>query len=199
MESGNTQAKLTTYFHAERIIHFYFSQEERLRFLRAFLVTPQKPDRLIVGAQNEDLGFLEAEFRVACRIPAGLMTVRLAGNCHQNVCQVLASAFRCRADGDTKVLIDLGATARVHEIAETESLLTSGFRGVPVVCMTQYDGHRLREAIPVSQLRRHGLVIFRDFYALPVSHRAALDGNSAGQNRRRPTAENGLHESMTLV
>jgi hypothetical protein len=55
MESGNTQAKLTTYFHAERIIHFYFSQEERLRFLRAFLVTPQKPARLIVGAQNEDL------------------------------------------------------------------------------------------------------------------------------------------------
>jgi len=36
-------------FHAERIIHFYFSQEERLRFLRAFLVTPQKPDQLIAS------------------------------------------------------------------------------------------------------------------------------------------------------
>jgi hypothetical protein len=32
MESGNTQARLTAYFHAERIIRFYFSQEERLRF-----------------------------------------------------------------------------------------------------------------------------------------------------------------------
>ena len=97
------------------------------------------------------------------------------------------------------VLIDLGATARVHEIAETESLLTSGFRRVPVVCMTQYDGRRLPEAIPVSQLRRHGLVIFRDFYALPVSHRAALDENSVGQNRKRPTSEDGLYEYMVLV
>jgi hypothetical protein len=30
----NTQAKLTSHFHAERIIHFYFSQEERLQFSR---------------------------------------------------------------------------------------------------------------------------------------------------------------------
>jgi|SRR5581483_2774146 len=200
MESGNTQANLTDYFHAERTIHFYFSQEERLRFLRAFLVNQRNPGQLIVGVQNEDLNFLQAEFCAAGQMPTGLTTVRLAGNSHQNVCQVLASTFRCiRASGNTKVLIDLSTTANVQEIVETESLLTSGFRDLPVACLTQYDGHRLREPIPVSRLRQHGLVAFRDFYGAPVSRRAARDKNSASQSRKRPPSEDGLQESMVLV
>jgi hypothetical protein len=142
-------------------IHFYYSTQERPRFVEFLLEGLRAGEVAILACLPEAYGELAAQLDGAhlTAFEGGLRRVELCGDPQRDAFSIsdVLSDVRLPA----RMLADFGAP-RVS-VAEVEAALAVATAGHDMVRISQYDGHAIPAPVAMQQLHRHALAVFGNF------------------------------------
>ncbi len=149
------------------VIHFYYSPQEQVRFL-PFVVEGLRLGQTAVLAAPPGLmpdlleSFSVPRFRKrACSFEQVELTPDLA-----TCVPVLTRAVReaALATGVVRVLADFSTLVSGDEVFDIEATLSSSFRGLRLMSVTQYDGTAVSAPTTVEQFKTHSLAVVGDAF-----------------------------------
>lgn len=161
----------------DHTIHFYFSPEQRLRFLP--LLAEHRPGtRLVIAAPRQDFELLSECLRQEHVHSMNLTHVEVSPDWRRSLSTILDAVLLELQRGTQHVLLlaDFDRVVPPWAAYRMESLLASELRGKRVSFITQYSAGNFREPLDVDHLRRFGLVVVADFYSHRSQYLATSDG-----------------------
>jgi hypothetical protein len=146
-------------FPGRRLLNFYFSDTQRLRFLAA-----PRNGALVIAAPAPDMDFFFAALRPLGADPQHLFFTAVTRDWHRSLAAIFDAVLHVqRQHTSVRVLADFAGEVHQAAVFELESLLGSGLREWNVACATQYAARGLG-AIDAVRLARFGTVLVGDYY-----------------------------------
>ncbi|HZQ91992.1 MAG TPA: hypothetical protein VFA60_09385 [Terriglobales bacterium] len=149
------------------VIHFYFTEQERLRFV-PFLAGALRGGRgAVLAAPAGALDALSAEL---CKSRPGnrqphFQQVEITADLPDSLRALLAAVRQQVArSGTARVLIDFAGLVTHEGVFEVEADLSSSFRELRLTHVTQYDGNSVSATVTLEQFKTHSLAVVGDAF-----------------------------------
>ena len=146
----------------QRLLHFYFSSEQRRILVRELLRPLRHSDSIVLGCSREDLDFYRGIFQGAAGAPR-VTYVPLTRDWHRSLCNLLEACF-AEPRGTAVVLADFATLAAPAEVDTVAQWLEHGMRNSEIPWIAQFDGVLFSERFLNSRLRDSAALLFDGFY-----------------------------------
>jgi hypothetical protein len=149
------------------VIHFYFTEEERLRFVPFLSASLRSGRGAVLAAPATALDSLTSELRNSrTRNPKAQsrqveITTDLQASLRVLVGAVREQVARC---GSARVLVDFAGLVTHEQVFEVEADLSSSFRDLRLSHVTQYDGNCVSATVTLEQFKTHSLAVVGDAF-----------------------------------
>lgn len=150
-----------------RLLHFYFSSEQRRILVREALQPLRPADSVVLGCGREDLDFYRGIFQAAAGAPR-VTYVPLTRDWHRSLCNLLEACFT-EQKGRVVVLADFATLAAADEVEAVAQWLEHGMRNTDIAWIAQFDGVLFSERFLASRLRDSAALLFDGFYCRPAA------------------------------
>ena len=149
----------------EHTIHFYYSSEEKARFV-SLLAERKQGSALVVAASRSDFSIISTCMRQSGVNAMNLSLVEIPADWRHGIAAILDAALHERQRGADSILLLADFDGLVHQSAltELESLLATMMRGCNVASISQYDGRAFSQGIDVEKLVEYGTVLVGDYF-----------------------------------
>ncbi len=182
-------AKLVTSDPEQRVLHFYFSSEQRRAVLEQLLRALAPADCVILGCPRDAVEFYRGIFDANRSLPQ-IVYVLVSNDWHRSVCNLLEEALR-RTCGKVVVLADFAGLVMTGEVEGLAHWLERGLRGSGATAVAQFEGAVFSETLLRRPIRDSAVLLFDGFYCMP----AGRVSESASQ--RTPALADGRELDLT--
>lgn len=150
-----------------RVLHFYFSPQQRRAMLEQLLPGLTPEDCVILGCPRDEVEFYRAIF-AAGRTSPQIVYIAVSEDWHRSVCNLLEEALR-PASGKIVLLADFAGLVRNDEVEGLAQWLERGLRGSGATAIAQFEGAVFSEALLRRPIRNSTVLLFDGFYCMPAA------------------------------
>jgi hypothetical protein len=149
-----------------RILHFYFSPDQRRLVLEQLLKGMSAEDRVILGCPRDAIDFYRSIFVHHATVPQ-ITYVPVTEDWHRSVCNLLEEALR-RTGRRVVLLADFDGLVKPGEVEGLSQWLQSGLHDSRITSIAQFSGRAFSETLLRRPLRKSALLLFDGFYCMPA-------------------------------
>lgn len=144
------------------VVHFYYSPDEQRRFVSFVRDGVLAGEGVVLGCSRATYETLAPALGPSAvgSLPANLTRVEVTSEltcCVASIVETVHEVSRHRRW--IRVLADFDAVTPIERIFELEATLSTALRDLPVITLTQYDGHAVPARIAIEQFRTHALTV----------------------------------------
>jgi len=147
------------------VIHFYYAERERLRFVPFLAEGLLLRQSTVIAASEALVGpIVQAALPTDGRRRIGkLESVILDDDVESCVAAVTRAVLQASTTGIVRLLADFSSLMNPN-VFEIEAALTTAYEGLRLMKVTQYDGVSVPAPVAVEQFKTHSLTVVGDAF-----------------------------------